>query len=60
MGRVWRAEVREAAMTAMTSTTTAVKKKMVPVARHISSTLEVSAEASTMPTITLWFLAEMV
>ena len=47
-------------MTAMTSTTTAVKKKMVPVARHISSTLEVSAEASTMPTITLWFLAEMV
>ena len=39
----------ELAITAMSSTVTAVKKKMVAVARHISETLEVSEETSTSP-----------
>ena len=43
------------AMTAMSSTTTAEKKKMVAVAAHISDRVLVSAETSTSPwaTVTL-------
>ena len=42
----------EQAMTAMTRTTTAEKKKMVAVVDHISDRLEASADTSTSPWMT--------